>query len=116
MHLGELIACGRIDGTGAAPGLASAAGFFQRGCAVTRPGAQHSGIYTVTLDRAVNNDQAVMFVETETGGMTCQATQPAGGATRTVTTRTVANPTAAEDAIFQFAIFKVAGGGGSTGL
>ena len=112
----ELVACGRIDGTGVAPGLASAVGFFQRGAVVTRPGAQHTGIYTVTLDRAVAPDQAIAMVQLETAAETIRCVIAAGGATATITTRTSANPTAAEDAIFKFAIFKTAGGGGATGL
>ena len=114
--LGELVACGRIDGTGAAPGLASAAGYFQRGCVTTRPGAQHSGIFTVTLDRAVSPDQALILVTSESAAVIARGVINAGGATATITSRTSANPTAAEDAIFQFGIFKVAGGGGATGL
>ena len=115
--LGELIACGRIDGTGAVPGLASAAGYYQRGCVTTRPGAQqHTGVYTVTLDRGAAPDGCVILVTSESAAVIARGVINAGGLTATITSRTSANPTAAEDAIFEFGIFKVAGGGGATGL
>lgn len=113
--LAELVASGRIDGTGAVAPLASAAGFFQRGAVVTRPGAAHSGIYTITLDRAIDADQSVILVQQETADMHLTVAHTSDTA-KAVTCRTIAAGPAAEDCVFEFQVWKVAGGGGATGL
>ena len=106
-HLAELVACGRVhtDGTGNAT-----ANFFNRGCAVARTGA---GVFTATLDRAVDADQCLVLVQGQTADQDVSVAQ-----TDTVKTMSFAATPGggAGDADFFFAVFKVAGGGGATGL
>jgi hypothetical protein len=113
-QLAELVACGRIDGTGAVPPLASGAGFFQRGCVVTRPGAAHTGVFTVTLDRPLSLDAEVIIVEGETADLSHRVVDTSDTA-KSLRFRTVAAIPAAEDSVFNFSVWRVAGGGGATG-
>ena len=107
-HLAELVACGRVhtDGTGNAT-----ANYFTRGCAPATTGA---GVYTLTLDRAVAADQCIILVQGQTAD---QDVSVAHTSTTVKTLSFAATPGgAAGNADFFFAVYKVAGGGGATGL
>lgn len=110
-YLNELVASGRV----AADGTTTGAGFFSRGCVVALPGGAGTGIYTITLDRAVDADQSTIRVQCETADhhLTVAHTTDL---VKTVTSRTIAAAPAAADSIFEFSIWKTAGGGGATGL
>jgi hypothetical protein len=109
--LNELVASARV----AADGTTNGAGFFARGCVAALPGGAGTGIYTMTLDRAIDADQSVIDVAVETADVSVSVVHTTD-LVKTITCRSIANPPAAADSICEFSIRKVAGGGGSTGL
>ena len=104
-YLAELVACGRAFTDGTTNGV----GFFARGCVVARSGA---GIYTLTLDRALDADQSFSIVQGETADLD-HSIVDTSDLIKTVTFAVTPGGGAA-DSTFKFAIFKVAGGGGAT--
>ena len=108
-YLADVVACGRAFSDGTTNG----ANYFARGCTVARSAA---GTYTIVTDRALADDQYFVVIDSETADR-CTKIVSITPATRTIAlkTRSVAVPADA-DTVFNFAVLKVAGGGGATGL
>jgi hypothetical protein len=109
-YLSELVAAARVDIAGATV----AAGYFARGCVAALPGGAGTGIYTITLDRALAPDARVIHVEAEAADVSHRV-DAASNTVITVTFRTVAAAPAAVDSAFKISVWRAAGGGGTTG-